>query len=233
MLRVGLIVPSSNTTMEREFWDALHGFGSVHTGRVFLERVNVGELEAMEDEAVKEAVKLATAAVDVVVYGCTSGSFVKGGKQFLEIEKRLEKATGIPSVATSGAVVRALEHLHAKKISLITPYIREITEIEKKFLEVNGFETVSTYYASILENTKIGRVSDEQVLEWALASVSPRADAVFISCTNLSTFKTLKTIEQQTGKPTFSSNSATLWNVLTKLGWPIDIPQLGMLFTHR
>ncbi|MCS7138308.1 MAG: maleate cis-trans isomerase, partial [Candidatus Caldarchaeum sp.] len=171
VFRVGLIVPSSNTTMEREFWEALRGFVSVHVGRVFLERVNVDELEAMEDEALREAGKLATAEVDVVVYGCTSGSFVKGWKQYLEIEKRMNEFTGVPCVSTSGAVVRALEHLKASKISLITPYTRDITETEKAFLKAHGFETVSTYYASMVRNTEIGRVPDEKVGEWVVGNV--------------------------------------------------------------
>lgn len=229
VLRVGLIVPSSNTTMEREFWDVLHGFGTVHTGRVFLERVDVRELTEMEDEAVKEARKLATAGVNVIVYGCTSGSFVKGAHQFMDVEKRLEEVSHVPCVATSGAVVRALKHLGVRKISLVTPYIREITEIEKTFLKINGFETVSSFYASILGNIDIGRVTDEQVLGWCLENVHHSADAVFISCTNLSTFKALKKIEEKTGKPVVSSNSATLWNVLQKLGMKLSLPHLGRL----
>ncbi|MEM1952183.1 MAG: aspartate/glutamate racemase family protein [Candidatus Caldarchaeum sp.] len=231
VLRVGLIVPSSNTTMEGEFWEVLHGFGSVHSGRVFLERVDVQELTVMGDEAVREARKLATAKVDVIVYGCTSGSFVKGAHQFMDVEKRLEEVSHVPCVATSGAVVRALKHLGAVKISLITPYIREITEIEKTFLKINGFETVSSFHASILANTDIGRVSDEQVLDWCLENVHPSADAAFISCTNLSTFKALRKIEEETGKPVVSSNSATLWNVLQRLGIKLSMPHLGRLLT--
>ncbi|MEN3048454.1 MAG: aspartate/glutamate racemase family protein [Candidatus Caldarchaeales archaeon] len=231
MRRVGLIVPSSNTTMESEFWETLRGLASVHTARVLLEHVSVTELEAMEDEALREARKLATTEVDLIVYGCTSGSFVRGGKQYLEIEERIEEATGIPCVTTSGAVVRALGKIGAKRVSLITPYIREITEIEKSFLKANGFDVSSAYYASIVKNTEIGRIPDEKVVEWAVPNVSPESDAVFISCTNLRTFKALKTVEQKTGKPAVSSNSATLWNVLRALRLQESLPHLGRLLT--
>ncbi|MCX8202871.1 MAG: aspartate/glutamate racemase family protein [Nitrososphaeria archaeon] len=231
MTRVGLIVPSSNTTMEPEFCEALRGLASVHTARVLLEHVNVAELETMEDEALREARKLTTAEVDLIVYGCTSGSFVKGGKQYLEIEERIEEETGIPCVATSGAVVRALKHVGAKRVSLITPYIREITELEKSFLEANGFVTVNAYYASIIKNTEIGRIPDEEVVKWTASNVSLDSDAVFISCTNLKMFRALRAIEERTGKPVVSSNSATLWNVLQRLKLQVSLPHLGKLLT--
>lgn len=165
------------------------------------------------------------------MYGCTSGSFVKGGKQYLEIEERIEEETGIPCVATSGAVVRALKHVGAKRVSLITPYIREITELEKSFLEANGFVTVNAYYASIIKNTEIGRIPDEEVVKWTASNVSLDSDAVFISCTNLKTFRALRAIEERTGKPVVSSNSATLWNVLQRLKLQASLPHLGKLLT--
>ncbi|MEM4167727.1 MAG: hypothetical protein QXW98_04730, partial [Candidatus Caldarchaeum sp.] len=71
------------------------------------------------------------------------------------------------------------------------------------------------------------------VAEWAMENTHPDADAVFISCTNLSTFKAIKRIEENTGKPVVSSNSATLWNVLQKLNKKIELPRLGMLFSAR
>ena len=232
MNRIGLIIPSSNTTMEREFWETLHGHATIHAGRVFLENVMVSELTAVEDEAVREARKLVTAGVDVLVYGCTSGSFVKGPQQYSGIEEKLEKL-GKPAVATSGAVIRALTHLGAGKISLITPYTRDITEVEKAFLAKHGFEVLSTFHASIVANLDIGMVKDDEVAEWAMENTHPDADAVFISCTNLSTFKAIKRIEENTGKPVVSSNSATLWNVLQKLNKKIELPRLGMLFSAR
>ncbi len=232
MYRIGLIIPSSNTTMEREFWDTLHGYATIHTGRVFLENVRVSELNELEDEAVEEARKLVTAGVNILVYGCTSGSFVRGPEQYRAIEEKLEKL-GKPAVATSGAVCRALTHLGARKISLITPYTKDITEAERVFLNKHGFEVLSVFHASIVSNTDIGMVKDDEVAEWAVENTHPDSDAVFISCTNLSTFKAIKKIEEKTGKPVVSSNSATLWNLLWRLGSEIEIPHLAKLFVKK
>ncbi|MCS6769676.1 MAG: aspartate/glutamate racemase family protein [Candidatus Caldarchaeum sp.] len=231
MYRVGLILPSSNTTMEREFNQALSGAATVHGARIKLERAVYSELAALEDEAQREAEKLATAGVDVIVYGCTSGSFIRDSRQYLGIEQRVEKSFGVPCVATSGAVVRALDRLGAKNISMITPYTHDITEIEKRYLEAHDFKVLNYFHTSLTENLKIGKVPDDEVARWAIENTSPEADAVFISCTNLSTFKAIKKVEDHTKKPTISSNSSTLWNVVQILRLKTDLSHLGKLFT--
>ncbi|MEM4561101.1 MAG: hypothetical protein QXS57_06730 [Candidatus Caldarchaeum sp.] len=231
MRRVGLILPSSNTTMEREFSEALAGKATVHGARIKLERAVYSELAALEDEAQREAEKLATAEVDVIVYGCTSGSFIKGSKQYLGIERRIEESFGIPCVATSGAVVRALERLGAKNITMITPYTHDITEIEKQYLRAHDVNVLNYFHASLTENLRIGRVSDEEVARWAVENLHPSAEAVFISCTNLSTFKAIRMVEERTNRPTISSNSSTLWNVIKRLGLDADLSHLGRVFT--
>jgi len=216
--------------MEREFSTALNGVATVHSGRIKLVNVIPGELSALENSVYSEAEKLATAEVDIIVYGCTSGSFIRGHKQYAAIEEEVEKSFGIPCVATAGAVVRALNHLNSKKIALVTPYTFEITEVERRFLVAHGFETLSTYYASIKENTVIGRVSDEEVFKWVVKQPDKNADAVFVSCTNLSTFRVLGKIEQTLDIPAVSSNSATLWSVVTRLGVRLLGRPLGRLF---
>ncbi len=230
--RVGVIVPSSNTTVEYEFQHALQDIATVHTARVWLERVSVEELRRLEDEAVKEAAKLATADVDVIVFGCTSGGFVKGMKQYIDIENKIKSFTGVECVSTAGAVLRALKHLGAEKICLITPYTSDITRLESSFLKGHLFEVVSDFSASIVDNRLIGRVEDEEVVRWVEKTNHKEADTIFISCTNLKTFKAIMKIEELTGKPTISSNSSTLWNVLNVLGISVERHELGRLFRH-
>ncbi|MEM4383002.1 MAG: aspartate/glutamate racemase family protein [Candidatus Caldarchaeum sp.] len=232
MYRVGVIIPSSNTTMEYEFNRALQGVATVHAARVWLERVEVDELRKIESEPVREARKLATAAVDVIAFGCTSGSFVGGWEQYVQIEKEIKTSTGLECVATSGAVLRALKHLGFRKICLVTPYTSDITSLEAAFLRGHGFEVVCSYHASFVDNREIGRIRDEEVVEWVGKTSYREADTIFISCTNLRTFNAIKHIEEMAGKPVVSSNSSTLWNVLNVLGCVVEKPELGRLFSR-
>jgi len=108
--------------MEYEFNLMRPKQATVHTARIRLREVVVSELLDMEKKIVEEALKLADAKVDVIAFGCTSGSLIRGLSHDKEIVSRIEKATKIPAVATAGAVVNALKALSISKISVATPY---------------------------------------------------------------------------------------------------------------
>ena len=118
--RLGLIVPSSNTTNEPEFYDSLPDGVSLHTARMRLEDTTADDLEQMAGEIARCADLLSTANVDVVAYGCTTGSLVKGHGYDEEIESRLSAATEVPAVATAASVKRAFDVLNLDSVAIAT-----------------------------------------------------------------------------------------------------------------
>lgn len=229
MIRLGLIIPSSNTTMESEFSKLLPEGFTVHTARLKLRNVTVKSLAEMEQEIEKESSKLADADVDIISYGCTSGSLYKGLGYDKEIEKRIEKASGKSAVATAGAVVRTLNHLKITKIAVATPYIDEINKLERDFLFLNGFHVVDLKGLGILDNLKIGRIDRRTLMDLVLDLNHEQAEGIFLSCTNLPTISVIEELEDLLRKPVISSNTATLWAVLKKVGVPIKINGYGKL----
>jgi maleate isomerase len=230
MQRLGIIIPSSNTTVETEFSSALHGSDfSVHYARVHLNDVTVEGLESMEAELDGAARLLKDADVDLVAFACTSGSLIKGLGYDALLAKRLSAAAGCPAFTTSGAVVGALNALKVRKICLATPYLEEVTQRETSFLGQNGFEVLKKRSLNIKENLQIGLLmpSDAEVL--AITVDSSDTEAIFVSCTNFRTFEVLSGLERQLGKPVVSSNSATLWAAL-RLMKAKSAVSLGRLF---
>lgn len=229
--RIGLIVPSSNTTMEEEFRRALPRGISLHVARVKLRRVNVGELREMENYVESAADRLADAGVDVIAYGCTTGSLVGGVGYDERIAGRIEGASGVRAVPTATAVVEALRYLGVERVSLATPYIQEVNKKEEEFLRGNGFHVVSIKGLGIEENVEIGKQVPETVYKLGKSADHPDAEGLFISCTNLRTFEVLGVLEKDLGKPVISSNSATLWAVLRELGVKETLEGLGSLLS--
>ena len=77
--RVGLLVPSSNTVMEVDFYRHLPAAATVHTGRMYMEATTVkGEEEMLDKHCLPAAADVATAKPDLMVFGCTSGGGVAG-----------------------------------------------------------------------------------------------------------------------------------------------------------
>ncbi len=230
-LRLGLIVPSSNTTMEAEYGRILPDNISLHTGRMRLKDVTVEALMEMERSVDEEATKLADAHVDIIGYGCTSGSLVKGLRHDKEIVSKIEKVTNVPSVATAGAVVDALKSLNLIKVVVATPYIEDINNLEEKFLNGNDFEVIEIKGLSIIENIKIGRTKEEAVIDLVKKLNHQDADGIFISCTNLPTMKIIEKLENDLNKPVISSNTATLWSMIKESGHDVKIEGIGRLFS--
>jgi maleate isomerase len=230
MQRLGIIIPSSNTTVKIEFSSALHDADvSVHYARVHLCDVTVEGLERMEAELEGAARLLKDAEVDAVAFACTSGSLIKGMGYDDLLAKRISEAAGCPALTTSGAVVDTLKVLKVQELSLATPYLQEVTDREVSFLERNGFRVLNSQSLNLKENLKIGDLTPDDAQTLARTVDSNDADAVFISCTNFRTFEVLSDLERQLGKPVVSSNSATLWAAL-RLMKAESAVSLGRLF---
>ncbi|HBK81379.1 MAG TPA: decarboxylase [Nitrospinae bacterium] len=229
--RVGLVVPSLNVVIEPEFHKMSPEGVSVHATRMLLQgKMTRESFSRMAQDASTAAALLGTARVDVIAYACTSGSFVEDGARIAET---LEREGGVPAVTTALAVVEALHALGLKRIAVGTPYVDFVNEAEKQFLESAGFEVTGLYGLGLGDTPEsrisIGRQKWEMVLEVARRIDSPDADGVFISCTNLATIGVLEQLEQELGKPVFSSNVATFWSVLSRGGFSASIPGYGSL----
>ena len=144
--------------MEPEFYAMAPDGVSIHTSRMMLHDVTPENLESMAGDAVNAAELLSTAGVDVMVYGCTSGSLVKGAAWEANLVKELQRATGILTVTTVGAVVEALKVVRATKVSVVTPYIDELNILEKLFLEAKGFHVSTIKGLGLTDNQMIGKV---------------------------------------------------------------------------
>ncbi len=219
-LRIGLIVPSSNTTMEPEFYLHLPKGVTVHTARMTITNTTPEELLKMTEEFERCSELLKTAGVDVVVYGCTTGSFVKGKSHDQEIEARIREIVGVPAVATARAVVEALKAKGLKNLAVATPYIEKLNEMEKEYLSHHGLSVKIIKGLNIIKNLDIGKCDPSVAYKLGIELVrkQPDVDGLFISCTNFRTFEIIEPLSLDLRKPVITSNQASLWMALRMAG---------------
>jgi maleate isomerase len=200
-MHLGLIIPSSNTVME----DELTLYVTVHSTRIALKNVDEPSLKKMNKELLKAVDLISDCHPAAIVYGCTSGSIIE------DVEKIVKKSV-IPAITTSSAVISALQTLGAKTVSVATPYIDEVNQKEKAFLESKGFTVKDIKGLGLLNNIEIGNQEPEAA--YNLAKSLKKADAIFISCTNFKTFDIIHDLEDECNIPVVTSNSASLWGAL-------------------
>jgi maleate isomerase len=226
--RIGLIVPSVNTVLEQEFNAMSPKEVSIHSTRLPF-RSDIEGLKQMA-AGVQEAAKLlASAGVNVIVYGCTAGSLVKGIGWDSELVNQIEAATGIPATTTATAVIKAFKELAVSKVAVATPYSEEFNQLEKQFFEAHAVKVVNMKGLE-MRGEDLRRSLPETTYKLACEVNTSSADAVFISCTNFKAITVIEKLEEDLKKYVFSSNTASMWEVSKKLGITEQIKGYGKLF---
>ncbi|HWL29176.1 MAG TPA: aspartate/glutamate racemase family protein [Burkholderiaceae bacterium] len=231
--RIGLLVPSINTTMETEFWRIAPEGVSVHVARIAGGRDGTpDELRGMEAASKKAAEEIAMVEPDVVVYGCTSGSFFEGPAWNASICEQLTQITGAPTVTTAGAMVAALNAGGHKKVDVVTPYVDLTNSRLKQFLDMHGIEVGKLATFDMLDMFDHAKVLPEEIYRKVKETVTADSEAVFISCTQLRALEVIDMLERDLGKPVYSANQASAWQAYDTLGIDPAITHCGGLLRN-
>jgi maleate cis-trans isomerase len=226
--RIGVLVPSANTTTEAEF-NALVPEGiTVHSARMFITSPTVENLTRMNQDAEKAAEMIATMEPTAVAFACTTGSLLEGVGYDTQLIRRIEKTVKVPTTTTVTAVIKAFKELGVRKVSVGTPYNEELTQREKEFFEKSGVRVLKIKGLDF-QGEEWKELHLERVKKLAREVSHPEADAIFLSCTNLKTLPVIAELEKELGKTVFSSNVATFWDTMRLMGIKENIRGNGRL----
>lgn len=217
--RVGLLIPSSNTVMEVDFYRRLPAGTTLHTGRMYMEITTPeGESLMLDEYAMPAARDLGTVRPDVVVFGCTSAGALRGNHYDLELCDRIAADTGARVVSVISSVRRAIARHGARRVGVITPYVEALNEKIRESLEADGVEVAAIHGLGITENFAIAQVEPEGIARFAQESLAGLdIDLAFASCTNLRAMDALPSIEAALSVPAITSNQAALEATLEAL----------------
>lgn len=210
-LKVGLMVPANNTTMERELLAWLPAGSTCTTlriprGKGLLTAESIPEYKA---QALKLARQFAAMDLDVVAYGCTAASFISGPEGDALLARELAEITGKPVVTTAQSMIAALKEQDAKDIALVTPYTDVVNTQLKAYLANSGVrvQRFNSFYAADVE--ELGRIEAGAVAKLAGETMNDECEAMFIACSQLPTYEILDGLQSRFGRPVCSSVQAT------------------------
>lgn len=240
--RVGLIVPSSNVTMETEIPAMLHSRPdhfqesfTFHSSRMRMQSVTQEELERMDEQSEDCATLLSDAHCDVLAYACLIGIMAQGPGYHEDSEAALHERTvendaAAPVVTSAGALVRALERLEAKRIALIAPYMESLTRTMIDYFESTGVEVIDYEALECPDNLEVARLDQRNLLSLADGLDTDGADALVLSsCVQMPSLASIQAAEDRFGLPVFSAATATTYEILDHLGLSTQVPGAGRL----
>ncbi|KJS61632.1 maleate cis-trans isomerase family protein [Streptomyces rubellomurinus] len=242
--RIGQIVPSSNVTMETEVPALLRAREAVaperftfHSSRMRMTRVTPEQLRAMDGESDRCAAELADARVDVIGYACLVAVMATGPGYHREAEQRLHRRTvenGAPApvVTSAGALVAGLRTLGARKVVLVTPYLRPLARTVVDYLAAEGVEVLDHAALEIADNLDVAAHDPARLPAIARGLAHAEADAVVLSaCVQMPSLSAVEEAERQLGKPVVSAAICTTHQLLRALGLPAFAPGAGQLLS--
>jgi len=212
-VRLGLMVPANNTTMEPELLDWLPG-AQCRTLRIPRGKGLLGpaEIPAYVAQALALAEGYDPAQTDIVAYGCTAAGFIGGPARDAEIQTKLTAITGKPVVTTASAMIEVLRHIGAKRIAVVTPYMDPVNERLRAYLQQSGIAVVRLASFKAETTDELAAITAAQITALARETMTPDADAMFIACSQLPTKDILDDLQRGFGKPVWSSIKATAWH---------------------
>jgi maleate isomerase len=231
--KIGYVLLATEQTIEDDVFRLRPEGVGVHFSRIDIpDSITNDTLLAQGDNLAPAAAQLLPdGSLDVVCYGCTSGSLVLGEERVNGELKR--GAPGAKTTSIISAVIRALRTLKITRISVATPYLDEINQREAEYLQQAGFAVVHIEGLNLERDSDMVRVTPDYLLEFAQEVDRDDAEALFISCGALRSLDIVDDLEQRLGKPVICSNQAMIWDCLRLAGVEDRIDGFGSLLREH
>ena len=226
---IGFIIPSSNRMTEPQFHTYAPPGVGVHVTRLRMAGKFHKPWNDLKPQLAEAAAALSDVRPAIIVFHCTANSMENGLAGEAAIVETIQQASGCRTITTAEAIREAFTRCGIKKLVLISPYVQATNQHEISYLSEAGF-TVLHELGLALESHAYGNVTPEEWIRVVNENTRPDADGYFLSCTNTRMIEAIEELERRLGKPVVSSNQATLWACLKRLGIAHQDKRLGRLF---
>lgn len=238
-VRVGLIVPSSNVTVETEMPRILARAPGTeftfHSSRMRMKAVSPEQIRAMNAQRERCVMELGDAGVDVMLYACLVAIMSTGLGAHRDAEMGVAEQLSLGGseakvLSSAGALISGLQALGARRIALVTPYMRPLAQQVVDYIEAEGFEVADWRALEVADNAEVGRIPGERVMAAARSLDLAGVDVLVISaCVQMPSLDLVQTAEDEFGIPVISAATAGAYSILRTIGASVDIPGAGSL----
>lgn len=240
-LKIGIVVPSTNTTVQPET-DAMRPHGVTN----HIARIHIGDLPLTNDtefEQMVEAIgpdlfgavdRVMTCQPQHLVMGMSIPTFWGGRAGAEGLLARLSQRAGVPVTMGSMACADALRcYPGVRRIGLLTPYQPVGDAHVRRFFEDSGYTVASVHSLKQPSEVQIAHATEARIRDALKALASSGVDAVVQAGTDLAVADLADEAERWLGLPVIAINTATYWSALRSSGIADRRIGLGSLFAEH
>lgn len=119
-------------------------------------------------------------------------------------------------------------------MTLIAPYIEELTRIVIDYFERSGVDVVDYETLECPDNLEVARLDQRNLMTIAADLDTDSADALVLSsCVQMSSLAAIQAAEDRFGLPVFSAATATTYEILDHLGLSTQVLGAGSVLASR
>jgi maleate isomerase len=223
--RIGLVVPSTNTTVQPEC-EALRPRGVTnHTARSTIKERPLNTEQAffehmadMRDGIAVAIDQIMTAALDHLIIGISLETFWGGVAAADRLQSELATRAGVGVSMGSTAAAAALKAFGARRIAVLTPHQPRGDEMVRLYLTEAGFDVVRLTGLKCATPRAIAQVPPADVRNALKELDGPDVDALLQVGTALPTAAIAAEAEHWLAKPVLAINAVTYWDALRRCG---------------
>lgn len=238
-LKLGVIVPSTNTVVQPEFAAMQPPGVTNHVARITIPDVKLGSdddfiahIERMRAGIDKSIERVMTCHPDYVVNGLSLEAFWEGLQGSLDMLDRLEKKFSIKISMGNNAILAALEKIgNINKIALITPHKPLGDERVRVFFTEAGYEVTALHSFNVNTPAEICHVSADALRDATHKVYASNPDAIVQVGTGLANAAVAGEAWRWLKKPVVAINTACYWHALRQNGIDDKVAGFGPLLT--
>ncbi|MBK1780389.1 Asp/Glu racemase [Advenella sp. WQ 585] len=212
-----------------------------HSSRMRMMNVTPEELKAMDVASDRCAIELSDARCDVMAYACLVAIMAQGNGYHRNSQERLqstvkENNVSIPVISSAGALIDTLKAFDFNKVSIITPYMKPLTQRVVDYIQAEGITVKDAISLEVADNLAVGLLNPENLLEQVQRLDHEGVDAVILSaCVQMPSLPSIQRAQDLIGKPVLSASVATVYQMLKTLGLETKVPDAGYVLsgTHK
>ncbi|MDA5193274.1 Asp/Glu racemase [Alphaproteobacteria bacterium LMG 31809] len=210
-----------------------------HSSRMRMKKVTAEELAAMDADSDRCALELSDARVDVLGYACLVAIMSMGKGYHRASETRLhgrtvENNAPAPVVTSAGALVDGLHVLGAKKVAIVAPYMRPLTQMVADYIDHEGIKVQDWLALEIPDNLEVAAQDPQNLLSHYKKLDLTGINALVLSaCVQMPSLASIQKVEDELGLPVVSAAVCTTYQMLKKLDLEARVPNAGALLSGR
>jgi maleate cis-trans isomerase len=224
----GVLIPSTNTTVEIEYTHHLPATLQFHTGRLG-KGGDTPFSPSRDEDVIYQSKLLGHAKVEAVALAQTSASLFDDDYD-AKVKAQMSANAGVPALTSAEAIGEAVRALGMRRVGIVTPYSVQVIENAKRYYERKyALEVVGMEGFGATDAYAIGKLDASVAFEGLRRVDKPSIEVLIVPGGNFPTLPWIAVWERAFGKPVITTNQAALWGALGVMKLNDPIPGLGRL----